>query len=138
MEVQTVHKNSDPAVGEKVLIWFKLDLSELKKTKRGPAPVDLIYAGPVSRAPSGGRMDKGTTVTLRRLHPRRSQNADRFHHSMAQRFLLIGPRFRVRINAEDLKPEDIDLQWRWPQNGWATDEVTGCGPLQYWIGFTKS
>lgn len=136
MEVQTVYKDADPAVGKKTLIWFKLDLLDLKKAKKEPAPVDLVYAGPVGRAPKGGRTKNGTTVTLRRLHQRRAQNADRFHHSMAQRFLLIGPKFRVRINGKDLKEEDIKLQWRWPKTGWTTDEIAGCGPVQYWIGFT--
>jgi hypothetical protein len=55
---------------------------------------------------------------------------------MAQRFLFIGPKFRVRINGEDLRGEEIKLQWRWPEKGWAADEVKGCGPVQYWFGFT--
>lgn len=139
LEVQTVHKNADASVKEKALIWFKLDLSDLKKVKKGPAPVDIIYAGPVSKAPAGARKTQGTTVTLRQLHQRRALNSDRFHHSMAQRFLFIGPKFRVRINGEDLREEDIQLQWRWPKSGrWATDEVTGCGPINYWVGFTPA
>jgi len=136
VEVQSVHKDRDRKVAEKVLVWFRLSLSDLKKVEKGPAPVDLIYAGPVSKAPKGGRREKGTTVTLRQLHERRAQNADRFHHSMAQRFLLIGSRFHVRINGEGLREEDIKLQWRWPEKGWAVDEVKGCGPIQYWLGFT--
>jgi HSP90 family molecular chaperone len=32
MEVQTVYKDPDPAVGKKVLIWFRLSLADLKKT----------------------------------------------------------------------------------------------------------
>jgi hypothetical protein len=136
VEVQSVHKDRDPKVAEKVLIWFRLSLSDLKKVEKGPAPVDLIYAGPVSKAPKGGRRDKGTTVMLRQLHERRAQNADRFHHSMAQRFLLIGSRFHVRINGENLREEDIKLQWRWPAKRWSVDEVKGCGPVQYWLGFT--
>lgn len=135
MEVQTVHRDPVPGIGEQVLIWFRLSLSELKKVKTG-APVDLIYAGPVSSAPSGARVTKGTTVTLRQLHQRRSQNSQRFHQSMAQRFLLIGPEFLVRINGEELRAEDVTLQWRWPEKGWATDDVEGCGPVHYWIGFT--
>ena len=136
VEVQTVHKHVDQNVGEKILIWFEMSLADLKKAKKGPAPVDLVYAGPVSKAPAQGRKDQGTTVTLHQLHQRRAQNTDRFHHSMAQRFLFIGPRFRVRINGEDLRAEDIRLQWRWPDEGWTTDEVPGCGPVQYWLGFT--
>ena len=136
LEVQTVYKDADPELMKKVLIWFKLDLSDLKKVKQGPAPVDVIYAGPISKAPTGARKTKGTTVILRQLHQRRAQNQKRFHHSMAQRFLLIGPQFRVRINDEDLREEQIKLQWRWPQERWTTDEVTGCGPVSYWVGFT--
>lgn len=138
LEVQTVHKDADASVKERALIWFKLDLSDLKQVKKGPAPVDVIYAGPASKAPAGARRTQGTTVTLRQLHQRRALNPDRFHHSMAQRFLFIGPKFRVRINGEDLREEDIQLQWRWPKRGWATDEVTGCGPVNYWVGFTPA
>jgi hypothetical protein len=137
MEVQTVHKDSDLTVGKKVLIWFKLSLSDLKK-RPNDAPVDLIYAGPVSSAPSGGRTRRGTTVILRQLHQRRAQNAERFRNSMAQRFSLIGPQFLVRIDGKPLQAERIKLQWRWPTDPkkWATDNVEGCGPVQYWIGFT--
>lgn len=136
LEVQTVHKDADSAVGKKVLLWFKLDLSDLRLVKRGPAPVDVIFAGPVNRAPAGARKAKGTTVTLRRLHQRKAQNSDRFHSSMAQRFLFIGPKFRVLINGEDLRKENIELQWRWPNKDWTDNEVQGCGPVSYWIGFT--
>ncbi len=136
VEVQTVHKNPDPGVRKTTLIWFKLDLADLRKAPKGPVPVDLSYAGPVGKAPRGGRRKKGTTVILRQLRERRAQNASRFHQSMAQRFLLIGPRFRVRINGADLKEENIKLQWRWPKKNWGTDNVTGCGPITYWIGFT--
>ena len=138
LEVQTVHKDPDPEVKEQTLIWFKLDLSQLKRVKRGPAPVEVIYAGPISKSPVEARGTKGTTVTLRQLHQRKAQNSDRFHHSMAQRFLLIGPKFHVLINGEELRQENIELQWRWPGDGWATDEVTGCGPVSYWIGFTPA
>ena len=136
LEVQTVHKDTDSKLKDHVLIWFKLDLSDLTKVEQGPAPVDVIFAGPTGKAPTEARRTKGTTVVLRHLHDRKARNADNFHHSMAQRFLLI-PQFCVRINGEDLRAEDIKLQWREPKNGWATDNVTGCGPVKYWLGFTE-
>ena len=136
LEVQTVYKDPDLSVRKKALIWIKLDLSNLKKAKHGPAPVKVIFAGPVDKAPARARKTRGTTVTLRHLHERRAQNADRFHHSMAERFLLIGPQFRVLINGKGLRNEGINLQRRWPERDWATDEVTGCGQVHYWIGFT--
>ncbi|HUS58095.1 MAG TPA: ATP-binding protein [Planctomycetota bacterium] len=138
VEVQTVYRDVYPDLKEMVLVWFKLNLSNLKRVRRGPAPVDVVFAGPISRAPAGARKTKGTTVTLRHLRERRAPNADGFHHSMAQRFLLVGPKFHVRINGEDLREEQIRLQWRQPEKGWATDNVTGCGPIKYWIGFTEN
>ena len=136
VELQTVYKDPDPTLKKRILIWFRLSLADLKKAKKSPAPVDLVYAGPVGQAPEGGRKTKGTTVTLRQLPEKPALNTERFHHSMAQRFLFIGPQFRVRINGKDLRDEDIKLQWRWPKKDWATDEIEGCGPVKYWIGFT--
>jgi hypothetical protein len=138
MEIQTVYKKLDPSVRAKTLIWFRLDLTDLKSIEKRPAPVDLIFAGPVVDAPDGARTTKGTTVTLRNLHERKALNEDRFHQSMAERFLLIGPRFRVRINGADFREEAIECQWRWPKKGWAKDKVPGCGPVEYWIGFTPT
>jgi len=138
VEVQTVHEDPYPDLRERVLIWFRMSFEELKKVEKGPAPVEIIYAGPISKALAGGRRKTGTTVTLRQLHERRAQSETRFHWSMAKRFLLIGPRFRVRVNGQDLKEEHIPLQWRWPEQGWAEAEVEGCGPVKYWIGFTKN
>jgi hypothetical protein len=137
LEVQTVHKNVDSSVKKKVLIWFRLDLSDLKKVKHGPAPVEVVFAGPVDKAPAGARRTKGTTVTLRHLHERKAQNSGLFHSSMAQRFLFSGAKFLVRINGEELRSEAISYQLREPKTGWATDNVPGCGPVKYWIGFTE-
>src|SRR5262245_38957878 len=136
LEVQTVHNEVDPAVRARTLIWFKLALSEIQKVKGRPAPVDVVFAGPVNKAPTGARRTPGTTVTLRELHDRRAQNIDRFHHSMAERFMFIGAQFEVRINGRPLRAESIHTQWRWPNRGWASANVRGCGPVYYWIGFT--
>ena len=136
VEVQTVHAKPDPKLKKSALIWFRMSLSAIQQLKNN-APVEVIYAGPVDKAPRGARRTKGTTVTLRQLHERRAQNADRFHHSMAQRFVFAGAGFRVRVNGEELRDEAIDLQWRFPKTGWTTDEVDG-RPVQYWLGFTPA
>lgn len=62
LEVQTVYKGKDSGLNEQVLIWFKLDLSDLTKVEQGPAPVDVVFAGPISKAPKGARTTRGTTV----------------------------------------------------------------------------
>lgn len=136
VEVQTVAKAKDRSLDDHVLIWFSMSLADLKKVDKGPAPVTVRFAGPVSKAPEGGRTTQGTTVVLRQLHGRRAQNGERFHNGMAQRFLLL-PKFAVTINDQALREEKIKLQWRWPAKGWTDDEVKGCGPVQYWIGFTE-
>lgn len=137
VEVQTIHREPDPRIQKRALIWFRLSWDQLRKVQRGPAKVHLVYAGPVGQAPKGARRKTGTTVALRRLHNRRAANEDAFRRSMARRFLLLGARFRVRVNKADLKEEDIPLQWRWPEKGWTDDEVPGCGPIRYWIGFSE-
>ena len=137
VEVQTVHKDVDPTLKKRILVWFGISLEELRKVQKGPAKINLFYAGPVDKGPARARVSKGTTVTLRQLHPRKAQSADRFHASMAQRFLFY-PKFRVTVNKEDLRPEHIQLQWRWPkrESTWKTESVPGCGLVRYWIGFT--
>jgi len=54
---------------------------------------------------------------------------------MSRRFLL-QPGFRVTINGDDLEAEDFPLEWRYPETGWAHDEVPGCGVVEYWVGFS--
>lgn len=137
VEVQTVHHEEDPKVGEHVVLRFRLSLDRLKRAGREPSPVELMYAGPVSRAPEGTRTTVGTTVVLSSLHQRRAINGPRFRRSMARRFLLLGPQFRVIIGGDDLNPEDYDLQWRFPDSEWQEDEVEGCGPVSYWVGFSE-
>ena len=136
LEIQTIHEANDPGIEKQALIWFRLDLSDITQIESGPAPVQVIFAGPVSEAPPETRKSKGTTVTLRHLHERRARSSGVFHHSMARRFLLLQD-FRVRINDQDLQDDDVDFQLRKPDQGWMTDEVQGCGPVEYWIGFTE-
>ena len=136
LEIQTIHDADDPSLDERVLIWFRLDLSDITKIESGPAPVKVIFAGPVSKGPAEARKSTGTTVTLRHLHERRARNSDRFHGSIARRFLLL-QNFQVRINDQDLQEDDITFQVRKPNDDWATEEVAGCGPVSYWIGFTE-
>ena len=136
LEIQTIHEANDPDIEKQALIWFRLDLSDITQIESGPAPVQVIFAGPVSEAPPETRKSKGTTVALRLLHERRARSSGVFHHSMARRFLLLHD-FRVRINDQDLQDDDVDFQLRKPDIGWMTDEVQGCGPVEYWIGFTE-
>ena len=136
LEIQTIHEENNPDLRKPVLIWIRLDLSDITKIERGPAPVQVVFAGPVSEASPEARRSKGTTVTLRHLHERRARSSGRFHGSMARRFLL-RENFQVRINGEELRDDLVDFQLRKPDDGWTEDNVQGCGPVEYWIGFTE-
>ena len=136
LEVQTIHQADDPDLEKRVLIWIRLDLSDITKIESGPAPVRVVFAGPVSEAPPEARKSKGTTVTLRHLHERQARSSDRFQGSMARRFLLLN-NFQVRINGQDLQDDLVTFQLRMPDDGWTADKVQGCGPVDYWIGFTE-
>ncbi len=136
LEIQTVHEATDPCFKEQLLIWFRLSLSDITKIERGPAPVHVVFAGPRSKAPADGRTSKGTTIILRHLHERRARSSTRFHSSMSRRFLLLN-HFHVRINNRDLVEDAVTCQLRKPSEGWTTDEVPGCGPVDYWVGFTE-
>ncbi len=135
LDIQTVHEANDGTLKTQVLIWFRLDLADITKIDSGPAPVHVNFAGPVSEAPPEARRLKGTTAILRHLHERRAINSDRFHGSMGRRFLLLQD-FQVQINGRALQEDDVSFQLRKPDSGWETDEVQGCGPVNYWIGFT--
>ena len=136
LEVQTIHESDDPSLNERVLIWIRLDLTDITRVESGPAPVQVIFAGPVGKGPSEARQSKGTTVALHHLHERRARGSDQFLRSMARRFLLLQD-FQVRINDQCLPEDDVNFQLRMPEDGWTTNEVQGCGPVEYWIGFTE-
>jgi hypothetical protein len=80
VEVQTVHKDKDTKIGDKVLLWFRLSLSDLKKAKRDPSPVDLIYAGPVM--PTLASRSKRVAAKQRRLRNDEHQKAYYSHRSI--------------------------------------------------------
>ena len=48
MEVQTVYKDLDKKIGKRILIWFSIDIKDLYKNRNKPAPVNLIFVGPIS------------------------------------------------------------------------------------------
>lgn len=83
LEVQTIYKEKFDKINQKALIWFRLNLTDLKKIERKSAPVSLIYAGPVAKAPAGSRRQTGTTIVLRELHQRKALNSSRFHNSIS-------------------------------------------------------
>ncbi len=80
----------------------------------------------------------GTTVTLSGLHLQRRVLEDAFRQSMSRRFSILGAQFDVRINGKSLAADaPIDLQFRFPGEGWNDEYVDGVGSIRWWAGFTE-
>lgn len=84
-----------------------------------------------------GRED-GTAVRLTRLQTQRAINGDSFRRSMARRFAIFGDQFRVYVNGEELERQELQWQFRFPEQGWNDAEVEGLGPIKWWVGFTET
>lgn len=136
VEVQTVTKWTDQALGDQSAIWFRMDWEHLKNAQ-GEGPVQILYAGSLRGAPAEMRKEHGTTVTLRRLKHRNAINSTQFNWSLARRFEL-REGFRVTLNGESLIEEPVDFALRYPAEPgkWASESIANCGPVEYWIGFT--
>lgn len=84
-------------------------------------------------------IQEGTRVTLSRLQVRRQVNPEQFARSMSRRFSIFGEQFAVAVNGDRLtEPADsVDFQFRFPEQGWNSEEVDGFGPVQWWVGFAQ-
>lgn len=79
--------------------------------------------------------EDGVTVTFRRLKLRRRINIAEFRQSMARRFALRTDQFRIAINSEDVKKDELALEFRDPSEGWGETTISGVGTVKYWYGF---
>lgn len=79
----------------------------------------------------------GTEIILKRLIIRRRIDEAQFRDSMARRFAILSGDFRVVINGTPLARADTPTQFRIPDSDFETDDVTGVGPVKWWIGFTE-
>lgn len=79
----------------------------------------------------------GTLVRLKRLQLKNAVSGARFRRSMTRRFSLLSAEFRVFINEQPLLREEMDLQFRFPEEGLNTEEVPGVGQVGWWVGFTE-
>jgi Histidine kinase-, DNA gyrase B-, and HSP90-like ATPase len=86
---------------------------------------------------SDDELQQGTCVSLTRLQVRRTVNGDQFRRSMARRFAVFGEQFELVINGTRLATDEQAWQFRFPEDGWESDEVPGLGPVRWWAGFTE-
>lgn len=80
----------------------------------------------------------GVKVTFKKLKLSRSINADSFRTSMARRFALGSESMKISVNGISITKEDIKFEYRYPENGWAEEDVPGFGKIQHWFGFLEN
>ncbi len=69
------------------------------------------------RDPEGNDLAHGTRITLSALRPRRALNEQQFRRSLARRFALDADQMRIVLNGEDIGRFDLDLDVRFPEDG---------------------
>ena len=84
-------------------------------------------------------------VILRNLNLKRAISKEQFFRSMTRRFAVLSDEFKVYINGELLKKEQIPLEFRFPEeakddvikivNGWGKTILPS--EIMWWIGFTE-
>ena len=122
------------SVKEGFVTHFILDYDEIlehsKEKLVAPYEPKLIEDG-TSDEPNG------TVITLTRIVLERAVGRERFIRSMGQRFAVLQqPDFKVFINGQQLSRQDLDLEFRYPDNGLINESVDGFGSIDWWIGFT--
>ena len=56
-------------------------------------------------------------------------------HSIARRFSVLSHDFVISVNGKEVKRGDVETQFRFPEEGWNSEEITG-KPISWWAGFT--
>jgi len=120
------------------LTGFEMDYDQIVADAGGELVGD--YQPPVRAdrpVEDDDELQQGTSVSLTRLQVRRAINGDQFKRSMARRFAVFGEQFELLINGTALATDEETWQFRFPEDGWATDEVPGLGAVKWWAGFTE-
>lgn len=87
----------------------------------------------------------GVEVRLRGLKRRRSLNQDQIRRGIARRLAIIGPKFRLSVNGQEVQPGDRRDRDDCPDGySWEVTEVPGgdsvgeIGQVRGWIGFVAA
>ena len=78
----------------------------------------------------------GTSITLRELRSR-PVKIEQFRKKMSRRFGVFSDTFRVWINGVELKKEDLDYQFRFPEQGGCNEDEVEGKRIRWWFGFTE-
>ncbi|MDR2145618.1 MAG: ATP-binding protein [Tannerella sp.] len=79
----------------------------------------------------------GVKIAFKGLKVSRNINPDSFRKSMARRFAIGSEDMQVEVNGVLITKEDIELEYRYPDQGWKDEEIPDFGSIKYWFGFQK-
>jgi hypothetical protein len=80
----------------------------------------------------------GVKITFKGLKLSRNINPDDFRKSMTRRFAIGSENMQIEINGISITKEEIEFEHRYPEQGWAKEEIPDFGKIEYWFGFQKN
>lgn len=115
------------------LIQFRLNYNDLKSRQELQG---YEFAPELDEVTSES---SGVTVTLKKLKIERRIDINSFRKSCARRFAVNTDLMEIIINGEKISKEDLDFEYRLPENNndWIEEEIDGFGVIKYWFGFLK-
>ena len=116
----------------KHVVQFDLNYTELKAKKT------LVGYEFTPSVDEDCQEDNGVTVTYKNLKVKQNINLENFRKSMGRRFALETGQMEIIINGQALTKEDLDFEFRTPEDGWQEEDIPGFGKVSYWFGFLKS
>ena len=120
-------------IKDRTVTEFVLDYEEIT-SGRGYVGGEFLIE-PSFHGPAQPDENDGTKITIETLTLRRRIPGAQFMRSLARRFSVLSHDFAVSVNGEEVKRGDIESQFRFPNEGWNSEEVAG-KPISWWAGFT--
>ena len=118
-----------------IVTEFVLDYGEITAGRGyvgGEFEIEPSYHGPARR-----NEPDGTKITIERLTLRRRIPEAQFLRSLGRRFSVLSHDFVVSVNGDEVSRENVETQFRFPNEGWNSEEVDG-RPISWWAGFTAT
>lgn len=116
------------------LTSFEMSYESLVKNSTNTYSPNVLEDRPLAK---DEHIPDGTTVRLTQLQLKNSIPKEAFLRSMGRRFSILGKAFEVTINGAALVSDSTELQFRYPTEGWNSEDVGGVGTVSWWIGFTE-
>lgn len=116
------------------LTSFRMSYDELASSKTNTYRPPVLEDRPLR---DDEQQRNGTVVRLSELQLKNRIPAEPFTRSMGRRFSILGQAFKVFINGDELVSDATVLQFRYPEEGFETEDLPGVGTVQWWVGFTE-